>query len=123
MPDVRRERHATTQTAAVAAGESYPVSRFCPKCGGTTFRRARPTSMVMFALDRVCEACGTRYTPITPLWAAIAMILTGLLLMLSGFGGGFFSMAAADICALICEGCLAVLGVLAIAQGARSLFR
>jgi hypothetical protein len=121
--EVRRERQATTQTAAVAAGERYPVSRVCPKCGGTTFRRVRPASMVAFALDRVCEACGTRYTPTTPLWAAIAMILTGLVLMLMGFGGGFFSMAAADICALLCEGSLAVLGVLAIVQGARSLFR
>ena len=53
-----------------------------PSCGGAAFRRVKPRALIAFASDRVCKACGTRYTPPTPLWAALLFILTGTL-----FGG------------------------------------
>src|SRR5262245_21645232 len=66
------------------AGSGLPVSEACPACGGTQYRRVRPTTWVAFASDRVCSACNTRYTPPTPVWAGVLFIVAGLLL--AGFG-------------------------------------
>ena len=60
----------------------YPVSRECPKCHGIEFKRARPEGRVAFTDDRVCNSCGTRYTPPTPLWAAVLFIVIGAIILL-----------------------------------------
>ena len=57
----------------------YPVSRKCPKCHGTDFKRVRPEGRVAFTDDRVCKSCGTRYTP---LWAAVLFIVIGAIILL-----------------------------------------
>jgi hypothetical protein len=70
----------------------YPVSRGCPKCHGIEFTRVRPEGGVAFTDDRVCKSCGTRYTPPTPLWAAVLFIVIGgiiLLVDIAAVGVGF----------------------------------
>jgi hypothetical protein len=56
----------------------YPVSKTCPECDGTNFRRVKPATRIAFTDDRVCRDCGSRYTPPTPLWAALVFIAIGL---------------------------------------------
>jgi len=63
---------------------SYPVAKVCPSCRGTSWKRARAKTGVAFASDRICRACGTRYTPPTPSWARLVFALAGLLLALVG---------------------------------------
>jgi hypothetical protein len=60
----------------------YPTSKSCPACGGSNYRSVNPDAWVAFAQDRVCNACGVRYTPPTPAWAAVAFIVIGLILFL-----------------------------------------
>jgi hypothetical protein len=71
-----------TQTSAMPA--PYPVSEVCPNCRSNQYTRQRPEKWVTFAWDRVCNECGTRYTPPTPMWAAILFLVVGFLL--AGFG-------------------------------------
>jgi predicted Zn finger-like uncharacterized protein len=68
--------------ATEASGRHLPRGKSCPSCGGADFRRVKPRALIAFTWDRICKACGTRYTPPTPLWAALLFILTGVL-----FGG------------------------------------
>jgi hypothetical protein len=37
----------------------------------------KPDRLVAFADDRVCKSCGTRYTPPTPKWAGVLLIVIG----------------------------------------------
>ena len=53
----------------------YPVASNCPHCGSKDFKRLKTEGLVAFTDDRKCAACGTRYTPPTPAWAAVAFIL------------------------------------------------
>ncbi len=55
----------------------YPISSVCPDCGGGEYKKWQSEEFVAFTLDRVCKACGTRYTPPTPAWAAVLFILIG----------------------------------------------
>lgn len=55
----------------------FPISRKCPKCQGIDFKRVKPETRIAFTDDRVCKSCGTRYTPPTPLWAAVLFIVIG----------------------------------------------
>ena len=130
--EIRRERGTEQQARARAQAErtgasaALPVSSVCPKCSNTEFTRVRPEGWVSFAHDRVCNSCGTRYTPPTPIWAALIFLAAGLLL--AGFGGvSVFVRAASEnplqVPAGLCEAFLGVLGVLAIIQGIRSLAR
>lgn len=59
-------------------GTPHAVSRACPKCGSTDYRAVKPAAMVAFTSDRVCQACSTRYTPPTPLWARLIFGGVGL---------------------------------------------
>jgi hypothetical protein len=95
----------------------------CPACGHAEFKRVAPDRWVAYGSDRVCRACGTRYTPPTPVWAGVVFVLVGLVLLGCGVGGGIFSLLALDVVALGCEGLLGALGVLAMIQGIRSLTR
>jgi hypothetical protein len=62
--------------------KKYPVSKKCPQCHGMEFTRAKPERPIEFADDRVCKTCGTRYTPPTPLWAAVLFFAIGVLILL-----------------------------------------
>jgi hypothetical protein len=118
-----RGRKEEQRVAAAAAG-GYPVSETCPNCGHREYKQRKPEQLVAFRWDRVCKACGTRYTPPTPLWAALVFILAGL--GLAGFA--FISLllhvasgSALALPAMSCEALLGVMGVLAIVYGIRSL--
>jgi hypothetical protein len=105
---------------------NYPISAVCPKCGSLEYGKRRPEKWITFISDRVCKACGTRYTPPTPAWAGVIFIIAGLLL--GGFGAisVFFHFMSANplgIPAMACEGFLGFLGILAIIHGIRSLLQ
>jgi hypothetical protein len=59
-------------------GSPHPVSLVCPKCGSGDYKAVQPASMVAFTWDRVCKACSTRYTPLTPVWARAIFGVVGL---------------------------------------------
>lgn len=120
--EVRRERGAQAQqeSRAVAAQErggpvAYPVSKICPQCGSGDFTRVRPERWIAFAWDRVCGQCGTRYSPPTPLWAALVFLAIGL-----GFTAlGVVAFTAGDVCTML----LGPVGILAIIHGIRSILK
>jgi hypothetical protein len=99
----------------------YPISRFCPDCGGGEFRTARPNRWVAFTQDRICEPCGIRYTPPTPWWAGVVFIIVGIALAGFGLFGVVAGLAQGNPIPVACEGLLSLLGFLAIVQGIRSL--
>lgn len=55
----------------------YVVSRRCPRCESEEFKRVKARSLA-FTDDRVCKACGTRYTPPTPAWGRALFVVVGL---------------------------------------------
>jgi hypothetical protein len=55
------------------------MSKVCPSCGGTAYTTVYPERMIAFQKDRICEACGTRYSLPTPRWAGVVFVLLGLL--------------------------------------------
>jgi hypothetical protein len=57
----------------------HPISVHCPSCQAHEYKTVQPDTKVAFLPDRVCSACGTRYTPPTPAWAAIFFMGFGLL--------------------------------------------
>jgi hypothetical protein len=96
---------------------TYPVSQVCPKCGSSEYKAVRPKTMVAFADDRVCQACSTRYTPPTPLWArlifaafGLAAVATGAVLSYAIFQGktqgGLFGLLGPVVAAVAGLGCL-----------------
>lgn len=91
---------------------------------GKEYGKRRPETWVAFTSDRVCKACGTRYTPPTPVWAGILFIVGGLLL--AGFGalsiiGELLSRTPASCLGTVCSGLFGLVGLLMIGQGTRSL--
>ena len=99
------------------------MSLICPACGEKGYKGVRPEKFIAFSWDRVCKSCGIRYTPPTPIWAAIVFIFAGVLL--AGFGAVsiVIRLASVDSCgipAMACEGFLGLLGVLAIIHGIRT---
>jgi hypothetical protein len=99
----------------------YPISATCPQCGGTEYARRRPNRLVAFVSDRVCRACNTRYTPPTPVWAAVLFLLAGLTLPFLGLVLTSLLVDPFSIAGLICEGLIAALGVAAFVGGIREL--
>jgi hypothetical protein len=61
-----------------------PAASTCPKCGSWEFKRVKAEGWVTFKDDRKCTACGTRYTPPIPIWAAVVFILLGILMIAFG---------------------------------------
>jgi hypothetical protein len=55
----------------------YPICNKCPNCGGIEFKKVKPEAAIAFTYDRTCNACGARYTPPTPFWAAVLFIAAG----------------------------------------------
>jgi hypothetical protein len=60
--------------------DQYPIASNCPQCGSVSFRRVRAERFLTFTDDRKCKDCGTRYTPPTPIWAAVLFIVLGCIL-------------------------------------------
>jgi hypothetical protein len=106
-----------------APNRSYPVSKVCPKCANTEYKRRKPDKWIAFTADRVCTACQTRYTPPTPTWAGVVFILVGLALAGVGFLGVIIGLLRGleGVPAMICEGSVGVIGVLAMVHGVKSL--
>src|SRR5262245_29988823 len=70
------------ETEYPEASTEYPIASTCPKCGSREFEEVdsfiNPESIraeLGFYYDRKCTACGTRYTPRAPLWAAVLIIV------------------------------------------------
>jgi hypothetical protein len=81
--------------------------------------------MIAFLDDRICQACSTRYSPPTPLWAALLIILSGLLL--GGIGAVgileyLMRFHQSGTSSLLRYSFLGVLGIVAIVLGVRGLF-
>jgi hypothetical protein len=105
----------------------YPISERCPQCGGREHEKRKPDAVVAFAADRVCKACQTRYTPPTPAWAAVVLLLVGLLFASVGIlafvalfvlpDGGFWS----GVRTYIVVAFTLPLGIAAVVHGVRSL--
>ncbi len=74
----------------------YPVSRTCPGCEGTDFRRVKPEAPIAFTDDRICKSCGSRYTPPTPLWAGLVFIAVGLGIILVNIAAMLVLVAKVD---------------------------
>jgi len=68
----------------------YPVATSCPDCGCKEYRRVKVNRPVAFTDDRECIACGARYTPPTPVWAAVVFIVLGVLITAVGGTGVVF---------------------------------
>jgi len=80
----------------------------------------RPEGWASFTKDRVCCDCGIRYSPPTPLWGGVLLILSGLFLTAIGAVSVVLRIASGNILAipaLIIEGMFAVVGVAAIRSG------
>ena len=105
-------------------GPPPPVSEVCPSCGGVEYRKVRPHGTVAFVFDRICLACGTRYSPPTPGWAAGFFISAGSILVAVAVFSTFGRVMRGDPVPLpICEIAMAIPGTLAIAHGIRVLWR
>jgi len=77
----------TERAGPRATLREIPVAASCPDCGCKEFRRVKVTRLVAFTDDRECAACGARYTPPTPVWAAVVFILLGVLITGVGVTG------------------------------------
>jgi hypothetical protein len=103
-----------------------PISKVCPQCGGTEFKKKKPDRFIAFTWDRVCKACETRYIPPTPVWAAVVFLIIGLILAAGGTISVLLRLGegkAIGVPAMACEGFLGFLGLLAIGHGIRVLLR
>jgi hypothetical protein len=76
----------------------HPISRQCPKCNGIDFKKVYPDGAIAFTDDRVCKNCGTRYTPPTPLWAAVVFIVVGVFILLVDVAVAGMSFMVSDSC-------------------------
>jgi hypothetical protein len=92
-------------------GTPHQVSGVCPCCGSVEHKKVKPAAMVAFAQDRICLACGSRYTPPTPAWARGVFALIGIGFLGLGGWGQYASIAeskwrtAASFAALFILGC------------------
>ena len=115
MPDPRHARPALLRGP-------FPISEVCPQSGGADFTEQRPYRWVAFAKDRICRQCNVGYTPPTPRWGAILLVAAGVIL--ATFGAVSVIANAGDgvagLPALVFEGCLGLLGALAIVAGRRA---
>lgn len=126
--EVQREREEQARSAETAAKAAlppepavpaFPVGETCPGCGSTSFTRVPPERWVAFAKDRICNGCGMRYTPPTPVWAAIIFLVLGAVFILGSVGNLLFAVSpriSPSIFGLL-------LGVAALSLGYRSLNR
>jgi len=99
----------------------YPIARICPQCGGTSYDTKAPGGfMPAFTMDRICKACGTRYTPPTPAWAAIVFIVIGAVLAVGAGIAVLVSMRSPSGMPPACEIVLGVIGIACVIYGITS---
>jgi len=98
------------------------ISKVCPGCGSAKYREVSTVGLV-FAKDRMCVACGCKYRPPTPVWAAIFFILLGSLMILGlGYSAVLRVLNPEPSSIGLCfEIPLIVLGVGAVIAGIRAL--
>lgn len=92
----------------------------CPTCGNRAFEAVRPVQFVAFRNDRRCTACDTRYSPPTPVWAALLFIVLGLTFVVGCTGSIIIAIARGSVVSLPLNAAFAVLGVLCLRQGVLS---
>jgi hypothetical protein len=73
----------------------YAIGKVCPRCGQTAFKRVEPEG-IAFTWDRICRTCLTRYTPPTPLWAAVVFVALGVALLIIGVWLASFPLTLKD---------------------------
>ena len=127
-----REREIARRPATPSADPTLaqhlvpvPVARRCPGCGGERFRKVKPRARVAFAKDRICLDCQTRYAPPTPVWGSVIFILAGGMLaglMALALVGRVLMAHPCGIPAMIVQGLLGLMGLLALFHGLRTLF-
>jgi hypothetical protein len=99
------------------------VSKVCPTCGCTEFKKVRPRGWIAFIDDRKCLECGDCYTPPTPRWAGVCFIVIGVLFVLPFPVEALLDLATGrppNVGGWACSGLLGLLGVAAIIHGVRS---
>jgi len=120
-----KERMRRLQQGIAISPESIqqivPVSKVCPKCGGTNYTKRKPRATVAFVFDRVCSDCNTRYSPPTPTCASIVFLLVGLALTMMGLLSVIGALFLGNPTGLVCWGPLGVVGLLAAIFGIKSL--
>lgn len=62
---------------------SNPTLKVCPECQSASYRTAlaEDTDGGTGVRDRICNQCGTRYTPPVRSWAAAWVLLLGLVVL------------------------------------------
>ena len=75
--DATRNQTIPESEIELANSTSLLVARKCPNCKGDSFTKTRP-EFLAFQWDRICDSCGTRYTPPNPIWAGPLYLLAGL---------------------------------------------
>jgi hypothetical protein len=93
----------------------------CPKCGGSDYATVKPGRVIAFVYDRICRNCHIRYVPPTPLWAAIAFILVGLVLVGGAGLDALLHAREGEGFLVIWKLLFAGLGVISLIYGIRSL--
>jgi hypothetical protein len=89
----RWQVRSVVRQSEIAVG-IYPVSDKCPKCGGAASVRIKPeTPHFTGQSDRACTACGARYTPPIPIWAALVLIGLGITIVLGSLYLAFVALA------------------------------
>jgi len=123
--EVMRERANHLQkshTINTAESITFPISKVCPQCGHTEFKKVYPNTYLAFAYDRVCNACGTRYSPPTPLWGALLIMAIGVIIGGVGITGFFFGFTEVSPRMLMRSVVPTIIGGLIVFQSVR-LFR
>lgn len=124
QPGLSRAGHDSPASSASLIKARYPVSKVCPRCGHADYKKRKPETWVAFSWDRVCKACDTRYTPQTPVWAAIVFLMAGFLLVLAfGIGGVLAILLRGDPLSGLIGCALGFMGVLAVAYGVHALIQ
>ena len=110
----------------------HPIAKVCPQCGSASFVRVRAKGPISFTDDRKCQACGTRYTPPTPRWAAIVFLILGPMISIGSLLLAFGTLWVAIIHDKGVLGCVGgftlgsmvgsfLLGIYCVVYGVRSL--
>jgi hypothetical protein len=83
---VFRHSLSRSQRKPEIAMSTYPVTDRCPHCGAAAYVKVKPeTPHFTGQWDRLCTACGTRYTPPIPAWAALVLIALGVGVILGSY--------------------------------------
>jgi hypothetical protein len=99
-----------------------PVCRVCPQCGRDEYRRVKADTRIAFTDDRICRACGCRYTPPTPVWASLVLLILGMVLSLGSLASFLILGLRGEVPGVIGNGLGLAVGLLCVAYGWRSLW-